>query len=469
MSSALYSIAALGLSALVLLDLHLMNKPQTAVRGNHFGAIAMAAAIIITLFKTGTLTLPLLWASMTLGALLGLFLATRVKMIQMPQMVALLHGFGGTAAVLVASLVLLSGAEAEFFGKITAEIALIVGGLTATGSFVAAGKLHQVLPQKPIILERHSLYSTALLVVIGIMFLIVCASGAPSPFYAVMLTLLASLSFGALFTVRVGGADMPITISLLNSLSGVAEAAAGMAIGDPLLVAVGGIVGTSGLILTQIMCRAMNRNLADILLGKTSVAGIKTSPEAKPETAESSAPAAANAAPDEISDENLAALLQNARAVLIVPGYGMALSQAQHNVKNLASALEKNGAKVDYAIHPVAGRMPGHMNVLLAEADVDYEHLLEMDAANPLFKGSDLVVVIGANDVINPAANTAEGTPIYGMPVLAVDEAPNVIICNFDRKPGYAGVDNPLYEKSGVIFLEGDAAASLEKLKGLLN
>ena len=469
MSSALYSIAALVLSALVLLDLHLMNKPQTAVRGNHFGAIAMAAAIIITLFKTGVLTLPLLWASMTLGALLGLFLATRVKMIQMPQMVALLHGFGGTAAVLVASLVLLSGAETEFFGRITAEIALIVGGLTATGSFVAAGKLHQVLPQKPIVLERHSLYTSALLAVIAVMFLIVCASGAPSPFYAVMLTLLASLSFGALFTVRVGGADMPITISLLNSLSGVAEAAAGMAIGDPLLVAVGGIVGTSGLILTQIMCRAMNRNLADILLGKTSVAGIKAAPEAKPEAAESSTPAAADAPPAEISDEGLAALLQNARSVLIVPGYGMALSQAQHNVKALASALEKNGAKVDYAIHPVAGRMPGHMNVLLAEADVDYEHLLEMDTANPLFKDSDLVIVIGANDVVNPAANTAEGTPIYGMPVLAVEEATNVIICNFDRKPGYAGVPNPLYDRPGVLFLEGDAAAGLEKLKGLLN
>lgn len=467
MSVAVYSIIALALAGLVLLDLHLMNKPQTAVRGNHFGAIAMAAAIIITLYKAGAISLPLIWASMTIGALIGLFLSARVKMIQMPQMVALLHGFGGTAAVLVACLVLLSGGEPYLFGRVTAEIALVVGALTATGSFVAAGKLHQVLPQKPIILPRHSQYSIALLGVIGLMFIVVCVAGAPSPFLFVMILLVASLAFGGLFTVRVGGADMPITISLLNSLSGVAEAAAGMAISDPLLVAVGGIVGTSGLILTQIMCRAMNRNLMDILLGKTSVGRAKSAqtPEAESFVSEghNSAPAS-----EKMSAENLAALLQGARAVLMVPGYGMALSQAQHAVKSLADALQKNGAKVDYAIHPVAGRMPGHMNVLLAEADVDYEHLLEMDTANPLFKNSDLVVVIGANDVINPAANTAEGTPIYGMPVLTVDEAPNVIICNFDRKPGYAGVPNPLYDKPGVIFLEGDALASLEKLKGLL-
>lgn len=473
MSTVIYSAAALILSALTLLDLHFMNKPQTAVRGNHLGAAAMAGAIIIILFKTGALSLPLLWASMTIGACLGLVLATRVKMIQMPQMVALLHGFGSTAAVLVAILVLTDGRETDFFTRVTAAIALIVGALTSTGSFVAAGKLHQLLPQKPVILARHSLYTVILIGFLAVMLLVICAAGAPTPLLPLLLTLVAALAFGALFTIRVGGADMPITISLLNSLSGVAEAAAGMAIASPLLVAVGGIVGTAGLLLTQIMCRAMNRNLMDILLGKTSVAAQARQPEAQPAQENAGVGTAAPAktpaeAPVENTNETITALLRGARNVVIVPGYGMALSQAQHEVKTLADALEKNGAKVDFAIHPVAGRMPGHMNVLLAEADVDYDRLLEMDAANPLFKDSDLVVVIGASDVINPAANTAEGTPIYGMPILDVSDAPNIIICNFDRRPGYAGVPNPLYDRPGVIFLEGDAAASLELIRGLL-
>ena len=492
MSAVIYSLAALVLSALTLLDLHLMNRPETAVRGNRLGALAMAGAIIMVGFKSGALSLPMLWVSMAVGAGLGLVLAMRVKMIQMPQMVALLHGLGGTAAVIVAVLVLLDGRETDLFTRVTAAIALIVGGLTATGSFVAAGKLHQVLPQKPIVLARHSVYTALLLGFMAVLLLILCMAGAPAPLLPLLLTLLAALGFGVLFTVRVGGADMPITISLLNSLSGVAEAAAGMAIASPLLVAVGGIVGTAGLILTQIMCRAMNRNLMDILLGKTSVLAPSAAPKATegvtavdttglaagvPGTdvgagagAEADMAAAAAASEDApaVSDEALAGLLKQARAVLIVPGYGMALSQAQHEVKALATALEKNGASVDYAIHPVAGRMPGHMNVLLAEADVDYDHLLEMDAANPLFKDSDLVIVIGASDVINPAANTAEGTPIYGMPILNVAEAAHVIICNFDRKPGYAGVPNPLYTKAGVFFLEGDAVASVERLKALL-
>ncbi len=474
MSTAIYSLAALVLSGLTLLNLQLMNKPGTAVRGNHFGAAAMAGAIIMILFKSGAVSLPLVWASMAVGACLGLVLATKVKMIQMPQMVALLHGFGSTAAVIVALLVLSNSAETDFFTRVTAAVALIVGALTAAGSFVAAGKLHQVLPQKPIILARHSLYTVALLGFLGLMLLAVCAAKAPTPPALLLLTLAGALGFGILFSVRVGGADMPITISLLNSLSGVAEGAAGMAIASPLLVAVGGIVGTAGLILTQIMCRAMNRKLMDILLGKTSVPTGKIGPDATAPAGESAPDAAPLTAPEpeaagpEYSDANLTALLKEARQVLIVPGYGMALSQAQHEVKALAGALERNGAKVDFAIHPVAGRMPGHMNVLLAEADVDYDRLLEMDAANPLFKDSDLAIVIGASDVVNPAANTAEGTPIYGMPILNVAEARHIIICNFDRKPGYAGVPNPLYNRPGVIFLEGDAADSVEKLRSLL-
>ena len=264
------------------------------------------------------------------------------------------------------------------------------------------------------------------------------------------------------FAIRVGGADMPITISLLNSLSGVAGAVAGMAIGHILLVAVGGIVGASGLLLTQIMCRAMNRNLIDILTGKTSAK------KQKVETKEQTAPSEVKAEktdPSITKKKTAADVLASAKSVIIVPGYGMALAQAQHLVKQLADQLELNGAEVKYAIHPVAGRMPGHMNVLLAEADVSYEQLYEMDVVNEEFKDVDAVVVIGANDVLNPAARDAADTPIYGMPILNVDEAKEIIICNFDLNPGYAGVDNPLYSRSEGVYLKlGDAKETLKEL-----
>lgn len=257
---------------------------------------------------------------------------------------------------------------------------------------------------------------------------------------------------------------MPITISLLNSFSGVAGAIAGMAIGDILLVAIGGIVGASGLLLTQIMCRAMNRHLMDILLGKTS-AGAAPSAEDTVEKPTDPEPAAESVQAGQ-PDSSPAALLKSARRVVIIPGYGMALAQAQHLVKQLSDRLETNGAEVKFAIHPVAGRMPGHMNVLLCEADVPYDKLYEMDAINPEFGETDVAIIIGANDVVNPAAREAEGTPIYGMPVLNADQAKHIIICNYDLKPGYAGVENPLYSrKEGVTLLLGDAG---ETLRGML-
>ena len=254
---------------------------------------------------------------------------------------------------------------------------------------------------------------------------------------------------------------MPITISLLNSLSGVAGAIAGMAIGDPLLVAIGGVVGASGLLLTQIMCRAMNRHLGDILLGKTSAPTKREKAEPAAVVKEAQAAPSGQAACEK---ESPAEILRQAKNVIIVPGYGMALAQAQQTVKQLADRLEARGAQVRFAIHPVAGRMPGHMNVLLCEADVPYEQLYEMDAIDDEFKECDVAVVVGANDVVNPAANTAEGTPIYGMPVLSVDQAKHVIICNYDLKPGYAGVENPLYHKPGVSLLLGDAQVTLQSL-----
>ena len=367
------------------------------------------------------------------------------------------ESIGGGAAAIVSFLVLTDTGAPSAFERGSACLALAMGMTTIAGSFVAAGKLHQILPQKPVILPDHTKIIMAILAVMG--FSVLMGTAFPQFLFGffIFLMFVTGTAFGIGFTLRVGGADMPITISLLNSMGGVCAAIAGFAVNDPLLVAIGGIIGSSGYLLTRIMCRAMNRKLLSILLGESSV----VAPSAP---AKKAAPAARAAAPARSVESEAARLVQNARNVVIVPGYGMALAQAQYKVKQLADLLESRGARVSYGIHPVAGRMPGHMNVLLAEANVDYENLLEMDTVNPMFAESDLVIVVGANDVVNPAANTAEGTPIYGMPILKADEAKNIIICNYDDKPGYAGVDNTLYGRPGVIMMLGDASATMDKL-----
>jgi NAD(P) transhydrogenase subunit beta len=483
--SALQIIISAILAVLVLVGISMMSKVKTAVAGNLLSAFAMLCGIVGTLFFAGVVSVWTIYVSILVGALVGSLLAVRVKMIQMPQTVALFNGLGGGASALVG---MLSVHGDSAFVRFTALLAVAVGMVTLVGSLVAAGKLHRILPQKPVVWKGHSLCTllflalTLAFVVAGIFAqgigLTVCLAGA----------FVSASLFGLWFSLRVGGADMPITISLLNSLSGVAGAIAGMAIGDVFLVAVGGIVGASGLLLTQIMCRAMNRKLMAILTGGT----VKPSPQppvieeneelvqrimdlekklreleamvADLEARVKVLDGQLNAAPAEEAP-TAAAVLSKAKDVIIVPGYGMALAQAQHQVRQLADKLESRGARVRYAIHPVAGRMPGHMNVLLAEADVDYEKLYEMDAINADFKNADAVVVIGANDVLNPAARNAVGTPIYGMPVLNVDEAPEVIICNFDLKPGYAGVENPIYTREKGVYLElGDAKETLLRL-----
>ncbi|MBR6916740.1 MAG: NAD(P)(+) transhydrogenase (Re/Si-specific) subunit beta, partial [Clostridia bacterium] len=360
-------------------------------------------------------------------------------------------------------------------------VALVIGFVTFTGSLVAAGKLHKILPQKPVVLKGHTFF-----IIILIAGAVVCAA-LEAPLWA---TAIVSSLFGILFAIRVGGADMPITISLLNSLSGVAGGIAGIAVGNVLLVAVGGIVGASGLLLTQVMCRAMNRKLSGILLGATSVSAKK---EEKAEEADASEDALNGAvseesenaetvedtdvsedaedavAAEEKEEDNAPSLsvgdiLKDAKKIIIVPGYGMALAQAQQQVKDLADKLEANGAEVKFAIHPVAGRMPGHMNVLLCEVDIPYDKLYEMDSINGEFAECDAAIIIGASDVVNPAANTAEGTPIYGMPVLNAGDANHIIICNFDEKPGYAGVENPLYKDPKTIMKLGDAKETVAEL-----
>ena len=454
MNALTYNIIAGLLVASVLFGLRLMNRVPTAVKGNLFCASAMGLAILVTMFKDGSLLSPTLWLAIAVGMTLGLTLSNKVKMIQMPQMVAFLHGIGGGAAAIVSFLVLTDTGAPSAFERGSACLALAMGMTTITGSFVAAGKLHQILPQKPIILPDHTKIILSILGVMG--FSVLMGTVFPHFLFGffIFLMFLTGTAFGVGFTIRVGGADMPITISLLNSMGGVCAAIAGFAVNDPLLVAIGGIIGSSGFLLTRIMCKAMNRKLLSILLGESSVVAPRA---AAPKAA--AAPAQAKS-----SEADVAKLVQSAKKVIIVPGYGMALAQAQHKVKLLADLLESKGATVSYGIHPVAGRMPGHMNVLLAEANVDYENLLEMDVVNPMFAEADLVVIVGANDVVNPAANSAEGTPIYGMPILDAEKARNIIICNYDDKPGYAGVPNPLYARAGVHLMLGDAAKTFDTL-----
>lgn len=456
-SDTTYYIICAALAIMVLIGIALMSKVKKAVLGNTISAIAIFLGIVVTLIKYDVLPVWILYPSMVVGIIIGLLLALRVKMIEMPQMVALLNGVGGAASAIVGIFAALGiGSKNDIFSIVTALIALAVGMITLVGSLVAAGKLHKVISQIPIILPNHALFTGASLV-LTLLSIIVGAAGLVNPTLVILLTIVFSSLFGIVFTIRVGGADMPITISLLNSFSGVAGAIAGLAISDILLVAVGGIVGASGLLLTQIMCRAMNRSLLDILLGKTTLTKMASKPPVSKESDN-------NLSLEE--GANIIETIKSAKNVIIVPGYGMALAQAQHLVKKLADELKTGGATVKFAIHPVAGRMPGHMNVLLAEADVDYDDLWEMEAINDEFKDSDLVIVIGANDVLNPAAREAEGTPIYGMPILNVDQSKNVIIFNYDTKPGYAGVENPLYHKAGVHLILGNAS---ETLKDILN
>lgn len=456
---AYYIITSL-LGVMVLFGIYLMSKVEKAELGNKMSALALALGIIITLIYYEILPFWILYLSMAIGTILGLMLAKKVKMTEMPELVGLLNGLGGAASAIVAAMAMGGiGSETDPFSKTTAIIALIVGVVTFFGSLVAAGKLHKVINQKPIVLPNHQLITTSLLIILIILVVIFGIFGNDVLFMVIITTIVAGL-FGILFTIRVGGADMPITISLLNSLSGVAAAIAGLAISDILLVAVGGIVGASGLILTQIMCRAINHRLIDILLGKTTTKQIETEPIEVPSFDDT---------PESIVEDPID-ILKNAKSAIIVPGYGMALAQAQHLVKSLRDWLAKNGCDVKFAVHPVAGRMPGHMNVLLAEAGIDYEEFYEMDDINPEFKNTDVTIVVGANDVLNPSARDAVGTPIYGMPILNVDECKQILIFNYDLKPGYAGVENPLYQrKSGVNLILGNAADTLADLLSKLS
>ena len=457
-----YVISGL-LAFLVLLGIFLMSNVKKAVLGNRLSALAMVLAILVTLIYNQILPYWYIYIAMAIGTMIGILFTIKVKMIQMPELVALLNGLGGASSAFVGIFALMGiGTTKGVFSNLTSAIAIVIGFITLIGSLIAAGKLHRILPQKPIVYKNHKFYTLITLLFTFVLIVVAIFSTpiiAISHYYLwlILAISITSLLFGYFFSIRVGGADMPITISLLNSFSGVAAAIAGLAISDVLLVSIGGIVGASGLLLTQIMCKAMNRKLFDILLSKTTQ---KKSVIITQKVEMLAVPKKETSIETSVVD-----VIKQAKSVIIVPGYGMAVAQAQHLVKKLADFMRSNGTTIKYAIHPVAGRMPGHMNVLLCEANVDYEDLYEMDDINNEFKSTDLTIVIGANDVMNPAARNAVGTPIYGMPILDVDDCKQVIIFNYDLKPGYAGVENPIYQRTKNIYLElGNASDTIAKV-----
>ncbi|MBP7585909.1 MAG: NAD(P)(+) transhydrogenase (Re/Si-specific) subunit beta [Spirochaetes bacterium] len=461
----IYEIVSIVVVLLTLLGIRLLGSPRTAVAGNRIGALAMLGAILVVLVHNGILDVALVIGGLAAGCCVGVFLAAKVTMLRMPQLVALLNGFGGLASLLVAVVVVIEQFDGlDVVNLVAGQLAILVGGVTFSGSMIAAAKLDKRMDQKPVVLPGHSVISA---VILAIMVAVAAASpfaGRTETHVLTAVASIASLAFGVIFAIRIGGADMPVTISLLNSYSGVAASICGFALGDYLLIAIGAIVGAAGLILTRIMCRAMNRSLVDILTGRTAYT--KGADIRQPERAAAPVAETRSEEAPEARWERIVNMLKAAKTVIVVPGYGMALSQAQAKVKELYDILAGQGKEVRFAIHPVAGRMPGHMNVLLAEVDIPYEKLFELEDINPMFRETDVAVIVGACDVVNPEAITAQGTPIYGMPILHVHEAKNVVVFNLDTKPGYSGVENSLYAKDNVVMSLGNAEETLGEILG---
>ncbi len=454
------TVLYLVVAAAVLGGIRLLSSPRYAWSGNVLAALALLAAIILVMVQQQLLNATSVLVALVAGSVLGAALAVRVKMIQMPQLVALLNGCGGAASALIAlaeaSGPMSSGAVPLGAFAVTG-LAVAVGSFTLSGSLVAAGKLHGVLNEQAVMWPRHSSLTVAVLVVLAVYWAIGALLQPHGVLPYALLLLMLSLAFGVIVTVRIGGADMPVVITFLNAASGLAASLCGFVTQNALLVACGAMVGASGVLLSHRMCRAMNRSLMAVFLGF----------ETQQMSADSrgSTRVGKSVEPEGVDLVSLSlSLLRGADEVIIVPGYGMAVSQAQFKVWELAQALEARGARVRFAIHPVAGRMPGHMNVLLAEAGVPYEKLFEMDAINDDFCSTDVGLVVGACDVVNPAAISVPGTPISGMPILRVYEAKRVVVCKRTRNPGYSGVENPLFYDGDVIFLPGDATSTLETL-----
>lgn len=437
------------------LGLKLLSSPATARRGNLLSALGMLLAIVVTLFSQQIIDFRFIAIGIVLGSIIGVLAARLVAMTAMPEMVALLNGFGGIASLLVGWAEYHAAPDAGTFIAVTIFLAVLIGGVTFSGSLIAWAKLKEIWIgnfgiSKALVFKGQQVVNSLLL-------LAVLAAGAffvadpPDAYQVLIAAVVLAFLLGIMAVIPIGGADMPVVISLLNSYSGMAACAAGFVIQNNILIVAGSLVGASGIILTKIMCKAMNRSLANVLFSGfgsvTQVAKEGEQGEAKP-----------------ISVEDTYYLLEAANSVAFVPGYGLAVAQAQHAVQELSELLEKNGCEVRFAIHPVAGRMPGHMNVLLAEADVPYDQLVEPEDVNPIMETIDVCVVVGANDVVNPAARDDETSPIYGMPIIEVDRSRTCIVMKRSMATGFAGIQNPLFFKDNTRMLFGDAKSTIQAL-----
>ncbi len=453
------AVAYLVSAVLFIFALKGLTHPATARRGNLFGMLGMAIALGATLLGTQVSDYGLILVAGVLGAIIGIVVARRIQMTAMPQLVAALHSFVGMAAVLVAIGTFINRAQAGtlnavLMGELSAGI--VIGAITFTGSVIAFAKLQGIMSGAPIKFTGQHLLNAAIAIVTVLLAVEFALTG---DIWALVLITLLAFTLGGTLIIPIGGADMPVIISMLNSYSGWAAAATGFTLHNNLLIIVGALVGFSGAILSYIMCRAMNRSIINVVFG-----GFGTDSSG----ADSAGAVAAEKGVKSASVEDAVYWMEDAGKVIIVPGYGMAVAQAQHALKELMELLEERGAAVKFAIHPVAGRMPGHMNVLLAEADIPYDHVLEMDEVNPEFQGADVALVVGANDVVNPAAREDASSPIYGMPILEAGRANQVYFLKRSMRPGYSGVDNLLFYQDNTSLIFGDAKDSIEGMVSAL-
>jgi NAD(P) transhydrogenase subunit beta len=445
-------------SVLFILGIRGLSSPRTARQGNLIAAVGMGIAVVATLLDEEIATYGLIAVGIGVGAVIGAVSARAVKMTAMPQMVALFNGVGGGAVALIALSeyheLIPDPGDIALETLVPSLLACVIGAISFSGSLIAFAKLQELMTGRPIVFPGNQFVNGGLLV--GILFLIVYLAAGPESEQLFVLMLCGALLFGILLIIPVGGADMPVVISMLNAFTGLAAAGAGFVLDNAALIIAGSLVGSSGTLLTVLMGRAMNRSLANVLFSAfgSAVAG----PAAAVDTDGRSV--------REATVTDVATMLAYADRVIVVPGYGLAVAQAQHTVRELGDLLEERGVEVSYAIHPVAGRMPGHMNVLLAEADVPYPQLKEMDEINPDFPQTDVALVIGANDVTNPAAREDQSSPIYGMPILEVDKAKSIVVLKRSMNPGFAGIDNMLYFDEKTVMLFGDAKESVNKLVG---
>jgi len=460
-SSELVNIAYLIAASFFIFGLKGLTHPRTAVRGNMLGAIGMLIAILVTLLDRQIISYQLIFVGFVIGGAIGAVLAVRIQMTAMPQLVALYNGFGGAASIMVAGAAYYEAVLKSQTGigvglpmqlTIAAAASGLIGAVTFWGSLVAFGKLQGLLGDSPFIYKGEQIVKLILSVgVLALAYLLVLQ---PESTYLYWIIVLCASALGVLLVIAIGGADMPVVIALLNSYSGLAASATGFILNNTVLIISGTLVGASGIILTNIMCKAMNRSLTNVLFG-----GFGAEPTNVEKADDVYAGKVKSTSPEEV-----AMVLEGAKRVAIIPGYGLAVAQAQHAVRDLYNLLEARGIEVIFAVHPVAGRMPGHMNVLLAEADIPYDHLKDMDEVNPTFSQIDVSIVIGANDVVNPIARTDPKSPIAGMPILNVDFSKTVVVIKRSLSPGFAGIPNPLFAADNALMLFGDAKKMVNEM-----